>query len=106
MAFYSSFTGERGVYIWATCMNILKDLGSIDIKEGASGPIGYVLVLNPFPVILTHRRAGRIQDRPFNALTERPIEIGTDDLIGSIPERGQAAQRLATCDGENADGWG
>lgn len=80
MAFYSGFTGERAERTWADRMNLLKELGFIDIKPGTNGPIHYVLVFNPYPVIQRHHQEGRIGDAPFNALRERVLEIGASEF--------------------------
>lgn len=80
MAFFSGFTGERAVRTWASRMRILKSLGFIDIKEGPSGPISYVLLLNPYHVVRSHYEAGHVNEAFFNSLRQRVIEIGADDL--------------------------
>lgn len=80
MAFYSGFTGERAERTWADRMNLLKELGFIDIKPGTNGPIHYVLVVNPYPVIQRHHQEGRIGDAAFNALRERVLEIGASEF--------------------------
>lgn len=51
MAFSSGFTGERAVRTWASRMKILADLGFISVKSGPSGPLSYVLLMNPYNVL-------------------------------------------------------
>lgn len=80
MAFFSGFTGERAERTWASRMRILADLGFIDIAEGPNGPISYVLLFNPYKVVLKHYRDGSINAASFNALKQRMIEIGAQDL--------------------------
>lgn len=80
MAFLSGFTGERAVRTWASRMRILKDLGFIDIKEGPSGPISYVLLFNPYHVVHAHYENGHVNEAFFNSLKQRMIEIGANDL--------------------------
>jgi hypothetical protein len=80
MAFFSGFTGERAERTWASRMHILADLGFIDIKEGPNGPISYVLILNPYHVVNRHVELGNINAATFNALKQRMIEIGAQDL--------------------------
>lgn len=80
MAFYSGFTGERAEHTWASRVRILADLGFIDVKSGSNGPISYILIWNPYLVVKHHREAGRVDDRSYNALMERMIEIGASDL--------------------------
>lgn len=84
MAFYSGFTGERAEHTWASRVRILADLGFIDVKSGPSGAISYILIWNPYQVVQRHREAGRVDERAYNALMERMIEIGASDL--SPPE--------------------
>jgi len=80
MAFSSGFTGERAVRTWAGRMGILADLGFISLKSGPSGPISYVLMLNPYHVVHSLREKGAISEGLFNALNQRMVEIGADDL--------------------------
>ena len=47
MAFFSGFTGERSHHTWASRIQQLQELGFIEFKEGASGPVNYVLLRNP-----------------------------------------------------------
>lgn len=93
MAYFSGFTGERAVRTWASRMRILKDLGFIDIKEGPNGPISYVLLFNPYVVVRRHHDAGDVNAAFFNALTQRMIEIGAQDLETSTPEKKSPVRR-------------
>lgn len=86
MAFFSGFGGERQERTWASRMRILADLGFIDIKDGPNGPISYVLILNPYPVVKKHFEQGHINDATFNALKQRMIEIGAQDLDPPEPD--------------------
>jgi len=80
MAFYSGFDGERAVRTWADRIAILRTLGFIEILDGPSGPISYILILNPFHVLKGHHAKGRIDSKSYHALIERLIETGTDEL--------------------------
>lgn len=80
MAFFSGFTGERAERTWASRMRILAELGFIDIAEGPNGPISYVLIYNPYQVVMKHFQDGSINVASFNALKQRMIEIGAQDL--------------------------
>lgn len=80
MAFFSGFTGERAERTWASRMRILAELGFIDIAAGPNGPISYVLIYNPYQVVSKHYRDGNINAATFNALKQRIIEIGAQDL--------------------------
>ena len=80
MAFFSGFTGERAERTWTSRMRILAELGFIDIAEGPNGPISYVLIYNPYQVVMKHFQDGSINVASFNALKQRMIEIGAQDL--------------------------
>ena len=80
MAFYAGFNGERAVRTWADRISILDTLGFIDILDGPSGAISYILILNPFHVLKEHHAKGSIGTKAYNALIERLIETGTDEL--------------------------
>lgn len=80
MAFYSGFNGERAVRTWIDRIGILAKLGFIVVKDGPSGPISYILILNPFLVLKECQTKGAIDTKSYNALMERLIETGTDEL--------------------------
>lgn len=80
MAFFSGFDGERAHRTWLSRIKKLHDLGFIDVKEGPSGPVSYILVENPYTPLQKLREEGMIPDRFWNALIARMIEIGADDL--------------------------
>jgi hypothetical protein len=80
MAFYAGFNGERAVRTWADRISILDTLGFIEILDGPSGAISYILILNPFHVLKEHHAKGSIGTKSYNALIERLIETGTDEL--------------------------
>lgn len=61
-------------------MRILADLGFLDIAEGPNGLISYVLIYDPYQVVKKHYEAGNINAATYNALKQRMIEIGADDL--------------------------
>lgn len=86
MAFFSGFTGERAERTWASRMRILAELGFIDIAEGPNGSISYVLIYNPYQVVKEHVARGSINAATFNALKQRMIEIGAQDLDEAEPE--------------------
>lgn len=92
MAFFAGFTGERAVRTWASRIRILEDLGFIEVKEGPSGPISYVLVLNPYRVVREHHQAGLVSQAFFNALSQRMIEIGAQDLEVASPAESTSAK--------------
>lgn len=80
MAFSAGFTGERAVRTWASRVAILAELGFISVKSGPSGPLSYVLLMNPYNVVHGLREQGEISEGLFNALNQRMVEIGADDL--------------------------
>lgn len=80
MAYYSGFSGERAESTWKTRIQILKELGFIDIKGGASGPINYILINNPYHVIKRQYDAENVREDAYNALSSRAIEIRANDL--------------------------
>jgi hypothetical protein len=86
MAFYSGFTGERAEHTWASRIRILADLGFIDVKSGPNGPISYILIRNPYLMVQRLWEAGRVDERSYNALMERMIEIGASDLAATASD--------------------
>lgn len=80
MAFYAGFNGERAVRTWADRIAILAKLGFIDVLPGPGGPIGYILIWNPFQVLKEYQAKGGVDQKSYNALIERLIETGTDEL--------------------------
>lgn len=86
MAFFSGFDGERAQRTWLSRITKLHELGFIDVKEGPSGPVNYILVENPYTPLKRLRDDGMISDRLWNALIARMIEIGADDLDDPPPE--------------------
>lgn len=67
-------------------MQILHKLHFIDIKPGRSGPISHVLILNPHRIIRWHHtnKTPGMHEGNFNALLERAVEIGANDMIDDI----------------------
>jgi hypothetical protein len=80
MAFYSGFNGERAVRTWLDRIGILARMGFIEVKDGPNGPISYILILNPFLVLKESMSKGAVDTKSYNALMERLIETGTDEL--------------------------
>lgn len=79
MAYFAGFTGERAHHTWVSRVRQLQELGFIEYKGGASGPVNYVLLLNPYRVIRQHIEAGVLREDAANALQERMIEVGATD---------------------------
>lgn len=82
MAFHAGFSGQRGERTWRGRMRILEGLKFIDIKEGASGPMSYALIFNPYLVIRRHHEQKHpgVREDKYNALVDRAIEIGAKDF--------------------------
>jgi len=80
LAFESGFSGQRAEATWMSRMKILKELGFIDIKPGASSAYKYVLIFNPYNVIKKHKRKKKVNEGDYNALFARAQEIGAKDL--------------------------
>ena len=79
MAYFAGFTGERAHHTWVSRVRQLQELGFIQYKGGASGPVNYVLLLNPYRVIQKHVQADNLREEAANALQERMIEVGAFD---------------------------
>ena len=80
MAYFAGFTGERAHHTWVSRIRELGKLGFIMYKGGASGPVNYVLILNPYGVIQQHIKSGKLRGDVVNVLLERMIEVGATDL--------------------------
>lgn len=80
MAFFSGFSGERAVRTWTDRIRTLQRLGFIKVAEGPNGPISYLLVLNPYRVIWRLHEKGQVNESSYNALKQRMIDTGADDL--------------------------
>ena len=80
MAYFAGFTGERAHYTWVSRIRELEQLGFIKYKAGTSGPVNYVLILNPYEVIQQHIQSGKLREEAVNVLQERMIEVGATDL--------------------------
>lgn len=79
MAYFAGFTGERAHHTWVSRVRKLQELGFVECKRGASGPVNYVLIRNPYRVIQKHIEAGDLREDAANTLQERMIEIGATD---------------------------
>ncbi len=95
LAFHAGFTGQRAERTWAEKIRRLAELGFISVKEGQSGPLSHALIFNPYLVIkkLYQDKHPGISKDKFNALTERAIEIGADDLDEPKPEEPKPAAK-------------
>jgi hypothetical protein len=80
LAFHAGFTGQRAITTWRDRMRALAELGFIEVKPGPSGELSYALILNH--VIKKHRakKTPGLTEAAYNALQQRAIDIGADDL--------------------------
>lgn len=72
----AGYFGERSVSTWREHMRVLKELGFIDYRPGAAGPMHYVLLLNPYKVAKELRAKKWVQEVQYSALFQRALEIG------------------------------
>jgi hypothetical protein len=86
LAFESGFLSSRGESNWRERMKKLKELGFIDSKPGTSGEFHYVLLYNPHKVVRRLRADNRIDDRLYNPLYERALDVGADDFTARETE--------------------
>jgi hypothetical protein len=86
MAHAAGFTGQRAAYTWRARMQLLQKLKFIDIKPGKLGDISHVLIWNPHRVIRYHRdqKTPGLIEANFNALLERALDIGANDMIDEV----------------------
>ena len=67
-------------------MQLLQKLSFIDIKAGKSGAISHVIIWNPHRIIRWHHKnkIPGLVEANFNALLERAIEVGANDMVDEI----------------------
>ena len=82
MAFSVGFTGQRGAQTWTNRIDVLADLGFIQLAPGPYGRRSYALILNPYLVIKDLRK--RLPESIYNALAARAATIKADDLTDTI----------------------
>jgi hypothetical protein len=85
-SYAAGFTGQRAAYTWASRIKILNDLNFISVKPGKFGEISHILIWNPHRIIRWHRQQRTIgmNEMNFNALLERALEIGANDMTDDI----------------------
>jgi len=82
LAFHAGFTGQRAVTTWRDRLRSIAQLGFIETKPGPAGELSYALLVNPYQVIKKHHghKHSGITEAAYNALQQRAIDIGADDL--------------------------
>lgn len=98
MAHAAGFTGQRAVYTWRTRMILLKSLYFIDIKPGKLGDISHVLIYNPHHIIRYHhqQKTAGLVEGTYNALLERALDIGANDMVEPLPITPTAAPETSS----------
>ncbi len=94
LAFASGFSGERAERTWTDRMRRLEEIGFVDIKPSGASKMGFAFIPNPHQVIFELRAAktdasaasekkelaSGLTEGAFNALIERALELGCDDV--------------------------
>lgn len=78
----AGYAGERAVSTWREHMRVLRDLGFIDFKEGAAGPMQFILLLNPYQVAKSLYAKKWLAEKTFTGLFHRAMEIGASPDFG------------------------
>ena len=82
LAFESGFSGQRMESTWRERMALLCELGFIEAADGPYGDYSYVLLFNPFQVVVALNKAGRVQAKKYQALSDRLVDVGGEtDLL-------------------------
>ncbi len=91
LAFHSGYTGQRAVRSWKERMRELAKLGFIRIASGTAGEFSHAVILNPhFAIRRLHKaRMAGLTAGAYNALVERAIAIGAEDMNVPLPEEKQ-----------------
>jgi len=82
MAFYCGFKGQRAIQTWSARIKTLHELGFINVKEGAHGPLSHAVILNPYKVVqkFSAKRKSLVDGAVLNELHVRAAAIGANDL--------------------------
>lgn len=88
LSFHAGFTGQRATRTWKERIKVLDDLGFIRTAEGTAGQYSHAVILNPhFAIRRLHAaKTPGLTQASFNALTERAIAVGADDMSVPLPE--------------------
>lgn len=91
LAFYSGYTGQRAVRSWRERMRELANLGFIRSASGTAGEFSHAVILNPhFAIRRLHAaKTPGLTVPAYNALVERAIAIGAEDMNVPLPEEKQ-----------------
>jgi hypothetical protein len=80
MAFHAGFEGQRALRTWKDRVQRLANLGFIGVMPGPLGELSYAVFYNPYHVIKRAYLAKKVQERKWQALVVRAIEIGAFDM--------------------------
>jgi hypothetical protein len=83
LAHSAGFSGQRAVYTWTSRVRLLQQLSFIDVKPGKSGELSHAIIWNPHLIIREHfeKKTPGLNEGLFNALLDRAIEIGANDML-------------------------
>jgi hypothetical protein len=90
----AGFRGLRAVDTWRKRMKVLRDLGFIFTKKGASGDFHYVLLMNPIASVERMHQAGQVQTELYGRFLDRLAETGAHGQLKAFQEA-WAAERAA-----------
>ena len=88
MAFHAGFEGQRALRTWKDRVNRLAKLGFIGLKAGPIGDLSYAIFYNPYHVVKKAYLKGEVQERKWQALITRAMEVRAFD-IDDIDEKGK-----------------
>ncbi|MEE6076769.1 hypothetical protein [Avibacterium paragallinarum] len=74
LAIESGFDSERATSTWKQRMKLLKELGFIEVKAGDKSDYQYVIIKEPYSVVL--ELGDKIQEKYRMTLLERMKEVG------------------------------
>lgn len=76
-AFAAGYTTPgRGARSWRECIDVLRNLGFIEVAPKASRTYGYALLLHPDKVVEKLRPKKKIDEGWYNMYQQRMVEIG------------------------------
>ena len=87
LAFHAGFTGQRAVRTWRERIKVLEELGFIRTAPGAAGSLSHAVILNPHFAIrrLYEKKPPGLTEAMYNALVERAIIVGAEDMQEPLP---------------------
>jgi hypothetical protein len=80
MAFHAGFEGQRALRTWKDRVQRLADLKFIELQSGPLGDLSYAVFYNPYHVVKRAHIEGKVQDRKWQALMMRAMEVKAFDI--------------------------